>query len=119
MGKEVTQVSQLLERERTRIPVRHRSPVVDYTLIIIGAVVALVGVYFQFVPSDWWLAHFSEVYYFGGYTLGGLIVAAGFGVYADRTLEEDRFRSGRVITGITLAVAAVVGAAVAALFWIF
>ena len=112
-------MSQLLERERTRIPVRRRSPILDYTLIIIGAVVALCGVYFQFAPSDWWLAHFSEVYDLGGYTLGGLIMAAGFGVYADRTLEEDGFRSGRVIAGITLAVAAVVGAAIAVLFWIF
>jgi hypothetical protein len=115
----VTQVSQLLERERTRIPVRRRSPILDYTLIIIGVAGVLCGVYFQFAPSDWWLAYFSEVYYFGGYTLGGLILAAGFGVYADRTLEEDGFRSGRVITGITLAVAAAVGAAIAVLFWIF
>jgi uncharacterized membrane protein YgaE (UPF0421/DUF939 family) len=39
-------------------------------------------------------------------------------VYADRTLEEDGYRSERVITGITLAVAAVIGAAVAVVFWI-
>jgi hypothetical protein len=48
--------------------------------------------------------------------LGGLLLGAGFGVYADRTLEEDGYRSTRVITGITLAVLAVIGAAVAVLF---
>jgi hypothetical protein len=47
VGKEVTQVSQLLERERTRIPVRRRSPILDYTLIVVGALVALCGMYFQ------------------------------------------------------------------------
>jgi hypothetical protein len=115
----VTKVSQVLDRERTRIPVRRRSPILNYALIIIGALAALVGVYFQFAPSDWWLADFSEVYQLGGYTLGGLILAAGFGVFADRTFQVDSYPSGRVITGITLAVAAVVGAAVAVLFWIF
>jgi hypothetical protein len=113
----VTEVPLLLEREH-HIPVRGRSPILDYTLIVIGALLALAGAYFQFAPSDWWLADFSEAYQLGGYTLGGLILAAGFGVYADRTLEEDGYRSERVITGITLAVAAVIGAAVAVVFWI-
>jgi hypothetical protein len=111
-------MSRVLERERTRIPVRRRSPILDYTLIVLGALVALVGLYFQFAPSDWWLAYFSEAYQYGCYTLGGLILGAGFGVYADRTLEEDGYRSARVITGITLAVLAVIGAAVAVLFWV-
>jgi hypothetical protein len=111
-------MSRVLERERTRIPVRRRSPILDYTLIVLGALAALAGLYFQFAPSDWWLAHFSEAYQYGGYTLGGLILGAGFGVYADRTLEEDSYRSTRVITGITLAVLAVIGAAVAVLFWV-
>jgi hypothetical protein len=55
---------------------------------------------------------------YGGYTLGGLLLGAGFGVYADRTLEEDGDRSARVITGITLAVLAVIGAVLAVLFWV-
>jgi hypothetical protein len=109
-------MSRVLERERARIPVRRR--VLDYTLIVLGALVALAGLYFQFAPSHWWLAYFSEAYQYGCYTLGGLLLGAGFGVFADRTLEEDGYRSTRVITGITLAVLAVIGAAVAVLFWI-
>ena len=111
-------MSGVLERERTRIPVRRRSPILDYTLIVLGALVALAGLYFQFAPADWWLAYFSEAYQYGGYILGGLILGAGFGVFADRTLEEDGFRSTRVSIGITLAVLAVIGAAVAVLFWV-
>jgi hypothetical protein len=111
-------MSRVLERERTHIPVRRRSPILDYTLIVVGALAALAGLYFQFAPSDWWLAHFSEAYQYGCYTLGGLILGGGFGVYADRTLEEDGYRSARVVTGITLAVLAVIGAAVAVLFWV-
>jgi hypothetical protein len=111
-------MSRMLEQERLRIPVRRRSPILDYSLIVLGALVALAGLYFQFALSDWWLAHFSEAYQYGGYTLGGLLLGAGFGVFADRTLEEDGYRSTRVSTGVTLAVLAVVGAAVAVLFWI-
>jgi hypothetical protein len=125
MGKEVTNMSQILDRptlnrERVehRVPVRHRNPVIDYSLITVGAVVALVGVYFQFAPANWWLAHFAEAYHFGSYTLGALLMTAGFGVYADRTNDEDLYRSTRVTTGITLAVLAAVGAIVAVAFWL-
>jgi len=91
---------------------------VDSTLIIMGALTALAGLYFQFAPSDWWLAHFSEMYQFGSYTLGGLILGAGFGVFADRTVQEDGHPSARSETGIALAILAVVGALTAVLFWI-
>ena len=111
-------MSRTLERERTPVPVRHRSPILDYSLIVLGAAAALAGLYFQFAPSGWWLAHFSEAYQYGGYTLGGLLLGVGFGVYADRAVVEDGHPSARSATGITLAVIAVVGAAVAALFWI-
>jgi hypothetical protein len=111
-------MSRVLERERSTIPVRRRSAVLDSTLIAIGALAALAGLYFQFAPSDWWLAHFSEVYRLGGYSLGGLILAAGFGVYADRVFKEDGYASARSATGATLASLAVVGAIVAALFWV-
>jgi hypothetical protein len=109
-------MSRMLERER--IPVRRRSPLLDYSLIILGAVAALVGLYFQFAPSDWWLAHFSEAYQYGGYTLGGLLLGAGFGAYADRAVEEDGHPSERSATGLALAILAFVGAVTAALFWI-
>ncbi len=114
-------MSQVLDRQRTeyRVPVRRRSPVVDYTLITIGALVALVGVYFQFAPSSWWLAHFSEVYHLGSYIVGGLLLATGFGVFADRTMQEDGHASTRVITATVLAIAALAGAVVAAVVLVF
>lgn len=119
-------MSPVLERERTRIPVlerepasvRRRSPILDSTLIILGALAALAGLYFQFAPSDWWLAHFSEAYQFASYTLGGLILGAGFGVFADRMFKEDGRPSARSETGIALAFLAIVGALTAVLFWI-
>jgi hypothetical protein len=109
-------MSQVLERKRTeyRVPVRRRSRVVDFTLITIGALVALVGVYLQFEPSNWWLAHLSEVYHFGSYIAAGVLLAAGFSVYADRALEEDGRGSMRTAIGMTLAIVAFVGAIVAA-----
>jgi hypothetical protein len=113
-------MSRVLERERARVPVpvRYRSRVLESTLIIVGALVALAGLYFQGAPSDWWLAHFSEGYQYGAYALGGLILGAGFGVYADRTYEEDGGPSARMVTGVTLAILAVVGALLALVLWI-
>ncbi len=114
-------MSQVLDRQRTeyRVPVRRRSPVVDYTLIAIGALVALVGVYFQFAPSNWWLAHFSEAYYLWSYVVGGLFLTTGFGVFANRTMEEDGHASTRAITATILAILALAGAVVASLVLIF
>ena len=118
-------MSQILDRPTPtrsefeyRVPVRRRTPMIDYTLISIGVLAAVVGVYFQFAPTNWWLAHFAEAYQLGGYTLGGLLMTAGFGVYADRTHDEDSYRSARVTTGITLAVLAAIGAIVAVAFWL-
>lgn len=115
-------MSQLLERQREqvdyRVPVSRRSAVGETVLIAIGVLAAGVGVYFQFAPDSWWLAHFAEAYHFAAYTLGGVLLAAGLGVYADRAFDEDTFRSGRVTTGVTLAVLAAIGAAVAVVFWI-
>jgi nitrate reductase gamma subunit len=114
-------MSQVLERKRTehRVPVRRRSRVVEVTLMTIGALVALVGVYFQFAPSSWWLAHFSEAYHLGSYILGGLTLAAGFGVFADRAMDEDGRASTRVTTGMVLAIIAGAGAVIAALVLTF
>ena len=67
----------MCSRERTGVPARRQSPVLDYTLVIVGAVAALAGLYFQFAPSDWWLAHFSEAYQYGAYTLGGVLLGPG------------------------------------------
>lgn len=109
-------MTQVLDRQKTeyRVPVRRRRHVLDTTLITIGALAALVGVYFQFAPSSWWLAHFSEAYYLWSYIVGGLTAAVGFGVYANRSME-DGVVSTRTVVGYFLAIAAVIGAMVAVL----
>jgi hypothetical protein len=45
-------------------------------------------------------------------------MGAGFGVYADRTAEEDGQPSDRSAVGLGLAILAFLGAAVAVLFWV-
>jgi hypothetical protein len=110
-------MSRVLERDRTSVPARRQSPVLDYTLVIVGAFAALTGLYFQFAPSDWWLAHFSEAYQYGAYTLGGVLLGTGFGVYAERNFNETG-RSARVSAAATLATVAIAGAVAAALLWI-
>jgi hypothetical protein len=94
-------------------PVRRRSPVVGYTLAAVGIAALIVGAYFQFAPSNWWLAGMSEVYYLGSYTLGGLLIGVGSGVVARQAYVDDVGTSTRMITAMVLAVAGIGGAVIA------
>ena len=117
-------MSPVLEKElreyqaEYRVPVRNRSHAVSYTLIALGVLAAAVGVYFQYAPTSWWLAHFDEGYHFASYTLGGLLLSSGLGVYADRAYDEDGDLTGRVTTAMTIMAIAVVGLVAAVVIWI-
>jgi hypothetical protein len=116
-------MSQVLERERRdqliyRAPVSRRNPVIDFTIMTLGLLAAGVGVYFQFAPDSWWLAHFTEGYHFGAYVLGAAMLATGFGIYADRTFDEDGTRSNRVTAALTVVGLAIIAAVVAVVFWV-
>jgi len=110
-------MSQVLAREQTeyRTPVRGRSSVLDLTLMAAGALAVAIGAYVQFAPSEWWLAHFSGLYHVASYTVGGLFLTAGFGVFARRAIDEDGSGSTRAVVGAILALVACAGAVIAAL----
>jgi TRAP-type C4-dicarboxylate transport system permease small subunit len=98
---------------RAPTPVRRRTPVVGYTLAAIGLAALIVGAYFQFAPSNWWLADLSEAYYLGSYTFGGLLIGVGSGVVARQAYVDDAGTSTRMISATVLAVAGLAGAVIA------
>lgn len=106
------------ERTGYRAPVRRPAPVAGFVLVAIGALAALVGVYFQFAPSDWWLADPGEVPYLASYTVGGLTAGAGLMVFADWLHKVDDDISLRMLTTIVLGVVAVALGVMAAVLWI-
>jgi hypothetical protein len=97
------------------LPRLFRSRALDYTLMIIGAVVAAFGAYTYFAPSDWVLADLAEAWHLASWIAGGVLLAAAFGMLG----ASLRDRSGHWTTSAvmsfligTLALAGAVAAAV-------
>lgn len=109
----------LLERpkaEVTRMP--RRSPIVEWTLGIVGLLAAGVGAWMYYVPADWFLGGLVEGWYLGMFVGAGILLATAFGLFARTMLKEDHGWTARV-TSITLfAVLALAGAVTFGLIWI-
>lgn len=112
-------MSQLLEKQTTRteqgLPRLFRNRTVDYTLIVVGALVAAFGAYAYFAPSSWVWAGLAAGWYLGSWIVGGVLLAVGFGLLG----ASIRDRSGVWTTGAvmsfvlgTLSLAGAVAAAV-------
>lgn len=109
----------LMERgttEITRMP--QRSRVTEWVLGILGAVTAGVGVWMYYVPTDWFLGGLAEGWYLGAFVGAGLLLAAAFGLFARRILQEDREWTIQSVMATGLAVLALAGAVVFGLVWI-
>jgi hypothetical protein len=111
-------MSQLLEKERVRIehlPRLFRNRTVDYTLLIIGALVAAFGAYTYYVPTNWVLAGLSEAWYLSSWIAGGVLLTAGFGMLGASVRDRSGYwTTGAVVSFVlgTLGLAGAVAAAV-------
>lgn len=108
---------EVLQRERMtteqRLPRLYRNRVLDYTLMAVGAVVAAFGAYTLWVPESWWLADLAEGWYLGSFMLGGVILAAGFGLLGASARDRAGYWSTAAVTSFTIAVLAIAGAVAA------
>ncbi|MDR9450341.1 MAG: hypothetical protein RI637_03895 [Acidimicrobiia bacterium] len=114
-------MSEILEQEQTvsaPIALPARSRVVEFTLAILGFVVAIAGAYLLFAPDDWWLGDLAEAWYMGAFIIGGVLVMIGLGVYANESYLEDDSWTARVVTGLVVALLGMAGAITAALMLI-
>jgi len=112
---------QLLERERTGS--RHTAaprkpiPVLEYTLLAVGALLALFGVYAYYAPTDWILGDLTEGWYLGGLALGGLCLSGGFSLFADRMQVDDRNPTGLAVAAAVLSIVSFPAAVAFAAIW--
>jgi hypothetical protein len=115
-------MSQLLERGRTgprhgaapRKPV----PVLEYTLLAVGVLLALFGVYVWYAPTDWVLGDLTEGWYLGSLALGGLFLSGGLSLFADRMQVDERNPTGLAVAGAVLSIAAFAAAVAFAAIWV-
>ena len=112
-------MSQLLEKPRAeteqQLPRLFRSRTVDYTLLVIGALIAAFGAYVYFAPASWILADLSETWYLSSWIAGGGLLTAGFGMFGASVRDQSgRWTTGAVVSLLlgALCLAGAVAAAV-------
>jgi hypothetical protein len=112
------------ERTMHHVPVRC-SHLGEYTLILLGALTVARALFITFMSFDgvtpyldWVMRNFAAVR-MSVWAVGGLMLTAGFGLYARRTKGEDSHWSKRAITGTTLALLALLVAVIAVVGLIF
>ena len=102
--------------EVTRMP--RRSRITDWVIGILGVVVAAVGAWMYYVPTDWFLGGLVEGWYFGMFIAAGLLFTAAFGLFAQIRYRHDQEWTMPVTLATGLAIAALGGAITFALLWI-
>ena len=110
-------MSQLLEKDRVateRLPRLFRNRTVEYTLLILGALVAGFGAYTYFVPASWILADLSEAWYLGSWIAGGVLLTAGFGMLGASVRDREGHWTYDSVMSFVLGALALAGAVAAA-----
>ncbi|WP_157557578.1 hypothetical protein [Intrasporangium oryzae] len=110
-------MSQLQEKEVVRtehLPRLFRNRTIDYTLMIVGALVAAFGAYTYFVPTDWVLAGLTEAWYLGCWIAGGVLLTAGFGLLGASIRDRSGYWTAGAILSFVLGTLSLAGAVVAA-----
>lgn len=114
-------MSQLQMREHVAVehlPRMFRHRTVDYTLMVVGALIAAFGAYTYLVPSSWVLAGLSAAWYLSAFIVGGVLLAAGFGLLGASIRDRTGVWTTPAITSFALGMLALAGAVVAAVLLI-
>ena len=111
-------MSQLLERQRAgteqHLPRLFRNRTVDYTLLVIGVLVAAFGAYIFLAPASWILADLSEVWYLSSWIAGGALLTAGFGMFGASVRDQSGHWTTGAMVQLVLGALGLAGAVTAA-----
>ena len=110
-------MSQIREKERVRVehlPRMFRRRTIDYTLMVVGAVIAALGAYTYFAPTSWALAGYSEGWFLSSWILGGALLTAGFGLLGASVRDRAGFWTTSAIVSFVLGTLTLAGAVAAA-----
>lgn len=114
-------MSQLQEMEGVRtehLPRFFRNRTIDYTLMVIGVLVAAFGAYTYFVPSSWVLADLSEAWYLSSWMAGGVLLTAGFGLLGASIRDRSGYWTGSAVVSFVIGLLTLAGAVTAAVLLI-
>jgi hypothetical protein len=115
-------MSQLLDKQRaeseTHLPRLFRNRTVDYTLLVIGALIAAFGAYVYFAPAGWVLADLSEAWYLSSWIAGGALLTAGFGMFGASVRDQAGHWTAGAVVSFVLGALCLAGAVTAAVLLI-
>ncbi|HET7800157.1 MAG TPA: hypothetical protein VFL38_07030 [Humibacillus xanthopallidus] len=130
-------MSQLLEKQATKteqgLPRLFRNRTVDYTLIVVGALVAGFGAFAYFVMSNWPSGAGSSAaadnyialgaglaagWYFGAWIVGGVLLAIGFGLLGASIRDRSGVWTADAVMSFVLGTLSLAGAVAAAVLLI-
>jgi hypothetical protein len=114
-------MSDLQQKEVVRtehLPRLFRNRTVDYTLIIVGALVAAFGAYTYFVPASWILADLGEVWYLSSWIAGGVLLTAGLGMLGASIRDRSGYWTAGAVVSFVLGTLSLAGAVAAAVLLI-
>jgi hypothetical protein len=95
-----------------------RSRTVEYTLMVIGALVAAFGAYTYFVPAGWILAGLSAAWYLGSWIVGGVLITAGFGMLGASIRDRTGYWTTSSVASFVVGTLSLAGAVTAAVLLI-
>lgn len=115
-------MSQLLEKQPVEteqlLPRLFRNRTVDFTLVVIGALIAAFGAYTYFVPASWVLAGLSAGWYLSSWIAGGALLTAGFSMLGASVRDRSGYWTTGAVTSFVLATLSLAGAVTAAVLLI-
>jgi hypothetical protein len=110
----MTQIQMKGQTSVEHLPRLFRNRTVDYTLIVVGAIVAAFGAYTYFAPSSWVVAGLSAAWYLGSFIAGGVLLAAGLAMLGASLRDRSGHWNAPAITSFVLSALALAGAVTAA-----
>ena len=115
-------MSQLLPKQdvetQQHLPRLFRNRTVDYTLIVVGALIAAFGAYTVLVPASWVLADLAAAWYLGSWIAGGVLMAIGFGLLGASIRDRSGVWTAGAVTSFALGTLSLAGAVTAAVLLI-
>ena len=110
----MTQLQEMQTVRTDHLPRLFRNRTVEYTLMVIGALVAAFGAYTYFAPVSWVLAGLSAAWYLGSWIVGGLLLTAGFGMLGASIRDRSGYWTTSSVVSFVLGTLSLAGAVTAA-----